>query len=66
MDFDKVIRNLRAQNSLLKEENELLRINEEGMSGRGQAFRDEIDKIELIHEQNLKNLRAKHIDEMTK
>lgn len=60
------MRNLRAQNSLLKEENELLRINEGGTTGRGAAFRDEIEKIEILHEQNLKKLRGKHIEEMTK
>lgn len=60
------MRNLRAQNGLLKEENELLRIDQDGVTGRGAVFREEIEKIEMIQDQNLKKLRAKHIEEMTK
>ena len=63
-ELEKVVRNLKTQNSLLKEENELLRANASDNSSKEQSMKEEVRRLQRDFEGEAQRLRAKNIEDI--
>jgi hypothetical protein len=59
-----VVKNLKTQNGLLKEENELLRINETECFEKDQMTKEEFRKVEKFYDGEMQKLRHRHMEEV--
>ena len=64
IELERVVKNLKSQNSLLKEENELLRVSTQENSNRETELCREVDRLQRMVEEESHMQKAKGIEDL--